>query len=68
MNKCLNKSSNLPILEAIVLFLKKKFISTERGKEGEREGEKHRCVGETSIGYLSHTPNGAPGLKPRYVP
>ena len=28
----------------------------ERGKEGEREGEKHQRERETSISCLSHTP------------
>ena len=37
------------------LFLKILFIFRETA-EGEREGEKHQCEGETSISYLSHTP------------
>ena len=28
----------------------------ERGSKGEKEGEKHLCERETSIGCLSHTP------------
>ena len=32
------------------------FIFNERRMEGEREGEKHRCKKETSIGCLSHAP------------
>ena len=44
------------------------FIFWERGKEGERQGEKHWCAGETSIGCLSHTPSWGPGLHPRCVP
>ena len=30
------------------------FIFRDRGREGEREGEKHQCVGETLV--ASHTP------------
>ena len=37
---------------AIYLFLRR------REREGEREGEKHRRGRETSIGCLSHAPNG----------
>ena len=44
------------------------FISRERGREGKREGEKHRCVRETSVSCLSHTPNWGPGLESRHVP
>ena len=29
----------------------------ETGSEGEKEEEKHQCVGETSIGCLPHAPN-----------
>ena len=29
--------------------------SGERGREGEREGKKHRCERETAIGYLLHS-------------
>ena len=32
------------------------FIFRERGREGEREGEKHRCERETLIGCFSHAP------------
>ena len=39
------------------------FIFGERGKEGEREGEKYR-EGER-VGCLSHAPNWGPGLQPR---
>ena len=38
------------------------FIFRERGREEERVGEKHECVGDTSIGYLLHSPNWGPGL------
>ena len=33
-----------------------KILFLERGREGEREGEKHQCVRETSVGCLSSTP------------
>ena len=33
------------------------FIFRGKGREGEREGEKHQCAGETSICCLLHTPN-----------
>ena len=39
------------------------FIFRERGREGEREGEKHRCID----GCLSHTLNCGPGLQPRHA-
>ena len=32
------------------------FIFRERGREGEREVEKHRCERETLIGHLLHMP------------
>ena len=39
------------------------FIFRQRGKEGEREGEKHQCV------VASHVPlTGEPGPQPRHVP
>ena len=43
------------------------FIFRERGRGGEKEGEKHQCV------LASHTPpQGSglqgPGLQPRHVP
>ena len=44
------------------------FIFRERGKEREREGEKHWCVRETFIGCLSNAPSWAPGPQPRHVP
>ena len=53
------------------IFLKRfyLFIFRGRGKEGEREGEKHRCVREISMcGWLLHTPNWGPGLQPRHMP
>ena len=39
----------------------------ERGREGEREGEKHRCERDTLIGSCTHSDWG-PNLQPRYVP
>ena len=47
------------------LFLNILFIFRERGREGEREGEKHQCERETSIGcllYMPPPPN--PGMCP----
>ena len=44
------------------------FTFTERGREGEREGEKHQRVRDTSISYLSSVPNWGPGPQPRHVP
>ena len=39
------------------------FIFRERGREGEREGEKHQCV------VASHVaPTEGPGPQPRHVP
>ena len=40
----------------------------ERGGEGERKGERHQCVRDTSIGCLSHVPYWPPGPQPRHVP
>ena len=42
------------------------FIFRERGREGEREEEKHRCV--RLIGCLMHTPSWGSGLQNRHVP
>ena len=42
-------------------YFKLYFIFRERGKKGEREGEKHRRVKETSIGCLQYEPQ--PGTK-----
>ena len=44
------------------------YLSLERGREGEREGEKHICVREILIGCLLHSPNQGPGPQPRHVP
>ena len=44
------------------------FILRERGREGEREGETHRCEMETLI-IVSRVPrSGGPGPQPRRVP
>ena len=42
---------------SLFLFKDYLFIIIERGRGWEREGETHPCVRDTSIGYLSHTPN-----------
>ena len=44
------------------------FIFGERETEEEREGEKHPCMRETSIGCLSHALARGPGPQPRHVP
>ena len=44
------------IKSLLSLFLKV-FTFREGRREGERKGEKHWCVRETSIGCLLHTPN-----------
>ena len=49
------------------VFLDFIYLFLEKGREGEREGEKQRCVRETSIGCLWHTPDWGPGLQPRPV-
>ena len=51
-----------------VVFSKILLIVTERGREGEREGEKRLRVRETAIGCLSRAPNTGPGPQPRPVP
>ena len=40
----------------LFFFFKILFIFRERGREGEREGEKHLCERETSSHCLLHTP------------
>ena len=53
----------------VIIFLRfYLFIFREKGTEGEREGRKHRCARETSVGCLSHAPNWGPGPQPRHVP
>ena len=43
-------------------FLKILFIFRDRGREGEKEGEKHQYV------VISRTPYWKPGPQPRHVP
>ena len=47
-----------------ILFL----FFREKGKEGEREGEKHQNERETLISCLLHTPLPGSNWKPRHVP
>ena len=44
------------------------FTFRERGSEGEREGEKHQCARETSIGCLSCIPTGDLAHNPGMCP
>ena len=39
-----------------------------RGKEGEREVEKHQSARDTSTSCLLYAPNWGPGLQPWHVP
>ena len=49
-------------LSFFLFFFKILFIYIgARGRQGEREGEKHQCVTDTSIHCLLHTLNGGPG-------
>ena len=52
------------------ITLKKKifFTFTKRGREGEREGEKHPCKRETPIGHPPHAPHWELNPKPRHMP
>ena len=50
------------VFSTIFFFSFLKFIFRERGREGEREGEKHQCVGR-----LLRAPHRGPGLQPRHV-
>ena len=43
------------------------FTFRERGRKGEREGEKQERVRDTLIVCLSHAPNWGLGPKPRHV-
>ena len=47
---------------AYFFFFFKDFIFRKRGREGEREGEKHQYV------VASCAPNWGPGPQPRHVP
>ena len=53
------------LLLSIFIYL---FTFRERGREGEREGEKHQCVRDTWTDCLSHAPTWGPGPQPRHVP
>ena len=47
----------------LYLLLKKDFMFRERGKEGDREGEKHQCVVASHMpptGDLAHNPGMCP--------
>ena len=50
------------------VLLKNISLFRERGREGERQGEKHLCVREPSVSCLSHMPNLAPGPHPGMCP
>ena len=55
--------------EMVHFFLIFKMYFYREKKEGrEREGEKHQCDREASIGCLSYPPAGGPSLQPRHVP
>ena len=54
-------------------FLKKDFIClfSERGREGEREGEKHQCVFVSHVpptGNLAHNPGMCPDWESSWRP
>ena len=53
---------------SVSLYLCQHLLFSERGGEGERNGEKHQCVRDTLISCLSYHPNWGPGLQPRHVP
>ena len=44
------------------------FALREKGREGEREGEKQPCVRDVLISCLLCAPCWGPGLQPRHVP
>ena len=44
------------------------LIFRERGKEREREGEKHQCERETIINCLFNKPQPGPNLQPSHTP
>ena len=55
---------------SVCLLFKYRFYLVsfrERGREGEREGEKRRCVREILSGCFSHAPDWGPGLQPRHL-
>ena len=52
-----------------ILFFKRFYLFfRERGREGEREVEKHQCMRETWIDHLSHIPNQGEDQQPRHMP
>ena len=58
----------LAFLYSWCIFLKKiLFICRERGREGEKEGEKHWCVRDTLISCLLHTPTGDLACNPAHA-
>ena len=55
----------ISVKNVFVVFLKDfiySFLFSERGREGEREGEKHQCVVASCVPYWG------PGPQPRHVP
>ena len=68
MNLCL--SFILVFCQWIIFFFKILFlfIFRERGREVEREGEKHQCERGTSIACPLHTCSRGPGQQPGHVP
>ena len=51
------------LLEGFDIFFKILFIFRERGRAGEREGEKHQCVVASHMpptGELAHSPSMGP--------
>ena len=55
------------ILNFLNFFKDYLFIFRERRRKGKREGVKHRCMRDTSVGCPSHTLNWIPGPQPRHV-
>ena len=52
-------------------IFKKYFIYLffrEKGRKGEREGEKQQCERQTLISQLLHVPQPGTGPQPRHVP
>ena len=64
----LNTPPQILIFRWLRGFLKKLylFVFRERGREGEREGEKHLCAREILV--LFYALNQGPGSQPRHVP
>ena len=54
-----------------LIFKKILFIFRERGREGEREGEKHQCVVDSRVpppGDQAHNPGMCPDWEPNWQP